>query len=75
MSPKEPFLNVMVLLSVYLVGKLRKNRVDSYAEFLNNSPGVPVESAGIRYGVGHPTEEDVLKKPGGSSGEAPHTTN
>jgi hypothetical protein len=35
---------------------LRKNRIDSYQEFLENSPGIVVKTAGIRYGIGHLTE-------------------
>jgi hypothetical protein len=35
---------------------LRKNRIDSYPEFLENSPGIDVKTAGIKYGTGHPTE-------------------
>jgi hypothetical protein len=35
---------------------LRKNRIDSYQQFLENSPGTDVETAGIKYGIGHPTE-------------------
>jgi hypothetical protein len=35
---------------------LRKNRIDSYREFLENSPGIDVQTAGIKYGIGHPTE-------------------
>ncbi len=35
---------------------LRKNRIDSYQEFLQNSPGIDVKTAGIKYGIGHPTE-------------------
>lgn len=33
---------------------LRRNRISSYEEFLRNSPGIEVETAGISYGVGHP---------------------
>jgi hypothetical protein len=35
---------------------LRKNRIDSYQEFLENPPGIDVKTAGIKYGIGHPTE-------------------
>jgi hypothetical protein len=35
---------------------LRKNRIESYQEFLENSPGIEVKTAGIKYGIGHPTE-------------------
>lgn len=35
---------------------LRKNRIESYQEFLENSPGIDVKTKGIKYGVGHPAE-------------------
>jgi len=34
---------------------LRNNRMKSYDEFLNNSPGIEVKTAGIHFGVGHPS--------------------
>lgn len=61
-EPLRALPYVTVLLSVCLVWVLRKNRVESYKEFLENSPGVLVEAAGIRYGVGHPTEPETLSK-------------
>lgn len=41
---------------------LRKNRLASYDEFLRNSPGIPVQTEGIEYGVGHPTGTTILNK-------------
>jgi hypothetical protein len=64
-SRSLPYL--FVLLSVWLLWILRKNRLESYREFLNNSPGVAVDTTGIAYGVGHPTEP-LKKEP--PSGEA-----
>lgn len=43
---------VLCAAGVYLVW-LRRNRGESYAEFLRNSPGIRVASEGIEYGVGH----------------------
>jgi hypothetical protein len=61
---------VFVLLSLGFLWRLRKNCITKYEEFLRNSPGVRVETTGITYGVGHPTEaaeskpaKDVEKKP------------
>jgi hypothetical protein len=39
-----------------LLWYLRDNRLRSYKEFLENSPGIDVNTKGIKYGVGHPTE-------------------
>jgi len=47
---------IFVILSAYALSKLRKNRIESYKEFLRNSPGMPVDTTGVAYGVGHPTE-------------------
>jgi hypothetical protein len=35
---------------------LRNNRIASYQELLENSPGIDVKTAGIKYGIGHPAE-------------------
>jgi hypothetical protein len=41
---------------------LRRNRIGSYDEFLANSPGLTVDTQGIAYGVGHPTEKPITAK-------------
>jgi hypothetical protein len=48
--------------AIILLWKLRKNRLASYQEFLQNSPGISVTTAGIEYGVGHPVENDNREK-------------
>ncbi|MGA2431428.1 MAG: hypothetical protein ABSH13_23230 [Candidatus Acidiferrum sp.] len=56
-----PYLFIAV--SLVLLWRLRNNRVESYKEFLLNSPGIAVKTTGVTYGVGHPTErsEDERK--------------
>jgi hypothetical protein len=56
-----PYL--FILLSFVLLWRLRHNRIESYEEFLRNSPGIAVKTTGITYGVGHPAEpsEDEQK--------------
>jgi len=49
-----PYL--FILLSFVLLWLLRNNRIESYEEFLRNSPGITVKTTGITYGVGHPAE-------------------
>jgi hypothetical protein len=46
-----PYL-VLLASIVYLI-LLKRNRNESYAEFLRNSPGAEVDTTGIEYGVGH----------------------
>lgn len=54
---------VAVIVSAFLLRKLRDNRASSYDEFLKNSPGVQIDISGIDYGVGHP-----IPKAGSHSG-------
>lgn len=49
----------IIIASIWVAG-IRKQRIDSYSEFLKNSPGIPIDTTGIDYGVGHPTD---VKKP------------
>lgn len=39
--------------------RLRRDRAKAYAEFLENSPGVEVNTEGVEYGVGHPVDRDA----------------
>ena len=47
---------IFAIFSIALLWWLRSNRIESYEEFLRNSPGISVATTGITYGVGHPTE-------------------
>jgi hypothetical protein len=49
-----PYL--FILLSFFLLKWLRSNRIQSYNEFLSNSPGITIATIGVTYGVGHPTD-------------------
>lgn len=44
---------IAVVVSIIL---LRKHYITSYNEFIKNSPGIEVDTEGIDYGVGHPTD-------------------
>jgi hypothetical protein len=46
-----PYLAVIAVL-IYVV-RLKRQRDRSYAEFIQNSPGRPVDTSGIIYGEGH----------------------
>lgn len=43
----------LVIVAIIYLYCLRKNRNDSYKEFLKNSPGIEVDTKGVQYGVGH----------------------
>jgi hypothetical protein len=43
----------LVVVAVVYLFHLRKNRNDSYKEFLRNSPGIEVNTGDIEYGIGH----------------------
>ena len=72
-EPQRAIPYATIVLSIYLLRKLRRNRMESYSEFLENSPGKPLEVKGIRYGVGHPTETAASPKPSDSSAKESHT--
>lgn len=44
---------VILFISIIYLYFLRRNRKESYEEFLKNSPGINIDTKGIRYGVGH----------------------
>lgn len=44
---------MLVFVAIIYLYRLRKNRNDSYNEFLNNSPGITVDTNDVKYGVGH----------------------
>jgi hypothetical protein len=47
---------VVLVASIWFLMRLRSNRRAAYDEFLSNSPGIDVETEGIVYGTGHPTD-------------------
>lgn len=50
-----PYIAAVVALAfVYWV---RAQRTKSYREFVKNSPGIDIDTKGIEYGVGHPTDD------------------
>ena len=64
-TPVTPFRMTVILpylaviLAVVWCRKVRKQRIESYNEFIKNSPGKRVDTTGIEYGVGHPTEKNL----------------
>lgn len=44
---------ILLVIAIIYLYRLRKNRNQSYLEFLKNSPGKEIDTSGIDYGVGH----------------------
>lgn len=61
-TPAMPFRVTVILPYLALIPailwwrKVRRQRAESYEEFIRNSPGKIVDTTGIDYGVGHPTD-------------------
>jgi hypothetical protein len=50
---------IAVVVSIVL---LRKHYINSYNDFIKNSPGIEIDTTGIDYGVGHPIDQDTKNK-------------
>ena len=48
---------VILIIGGGVVFRIRRKMKKKYAEFLENSPGIDVDTEGIRYGEGHPADE------------------
>ena len=46
-----PYL--LTLASIIYLRYIAKQRLDSYQEFISNSPGKKIDTTGIKYGIGH----------------------
>jgi hypothetical protein len=55
-EPVRTLPYAVTAVCIPLLMKLRSNREESYAEFRRNSPGIEVDTTGITYGIGHPTD-------------------
>jgi hypothetical protein len=52
-----PYL--FAVTAIFGLWVLRRNRIASYQEFLRNSPGLDLNTKGIDYGIGHPTDPRI----------------
>lgn len=52
-DPVRALPYIIAIVSVICLVCLRTNRQDSYKEILENSPGIDIDTEGIKYGVGH----------------------
>ena len=52
-DPPRALPYAIVIVAFMYWNKLRKNRNTAYAEFIENSPGIAIDTSGVTYGVGH----------------------
>ena len=52
-DPQKVLPYVALIAGLWYLNKLKDNRDASFAEFLQNSPGIEVDTTGAVYGVGH----------------------
>lgn len=50
-----PYIFVMAIAG--FIYRFKRRYETKYREFLKNSPGIPVDTAAIQFGVGHPVED------------------
>jgi hypothetical protein len=53
LDPQRTLPYVAFVAGLWYLKRLSKNRNESFAEFLKNSPGIAVDTTGVVYGVGH----------------------
>jgi len=54
-----PYLSLIIFYLIFVVW-IRKKRIKNYKEFLDNSPGIDIDTTGINYNDGHPTEKNRI---------------
>ena len=62
-----PYVSTIAVVVLLIWERLRLNR--KYAEFLANSPGVPIDTAGVAFGIGHGGAQPSA--PAATSGSSP----
>lgn len=58
-EPLRTLPYVVLILTAIALWRLKLHREKAYTEFLGNSPGKVVDTNGISFGVGHPTDEEA----------------
>lgn len=56
-DPVRSLPYIVLIASFFFLKWIRENRRKSYQEFLDNSPGIEVDTTGVNYGVGHGRKE------------------
>jgi len=56
-DPVRSLPYLVLFVSFFFIKWIRNNRRKSYSEFLENSPGIKMDTTGILYGVGHGRKE------------------
>jgi hypothetical protein len=66
--PVEVLIPYVAVVGIAIWGYMvKRHRRRSYEEFLQNSPGIKIDTTGIKYGIGHPTDKGKLKMREGAS--------
>jgi hypothetical protein len=52
-DPPRTLPYICSVAGIYFLYRLRGQRNKSYKEFMTNSPGIQIDTAGVKYGVGH----------------------
>jgi len=55
-EPVRSLPYILLIVATVVLSWLKSNREAAYAEFLGNSPGKHIDTTGITFGVGHPTD-------------------
>ena len=55
-----PYITAIVMF--IFVYRFRKHRIKSYEYFIDNSPGIDVDTTGIKFGPGHPIDRIAKNK-------------
>jgi hypothetical protein len=63
LEPLRSLPYVILVLAAVALRRLKSHREKAYAEFLENSPGKAVDTDGINFGVGHPTDPEPAPAP------------
>ena len=56
-DPLRSLPYAVLVLAFLAVWRLKINREEAYAEFLQNSPGKNINTGGVIFGVGHPSDQ------------------
>ncbi len=52
-DPQKTIPYIVIIISYFVVGKIKAHRERSYEEFMSNSPGKTINTTNVTYGIGH----------------------
>ena len=65
--PRRALPYFMGIVGIIFISRTHRDRRLKYQEFLDNSPGIELNTSGIRYGIGHPAYHSPTATPPPSS--------